>query len=37
VAAKANDFHARDGVLMYLEVQPLILTHGANDGQVIAR
>ena len=37
VAAKANDFHLRDGVLMDLEVQPLILSHAADDGQMVTR
>jgi hypothetical protein len=37
VAAKANDFHLRDGVLMNLKVQPLILTHGTDDGQMVTR
>jgi hypothetical protein len=37
VAAKANDFHLRDGVLMDLEVQPLILAHAADDGQMVTR
>jgi hypothetical protein len=29
VAAKADDFHLLDGVLMNLEIQSLIVTHGA--------